>query len=57
MRNVDQKIGIFINEQSMDINKIYDNIYIYSNIMNPKKYWVYIDKIRKWFRKDLKMFI
>lgn len=32
MRNVDQKIGIFINEQSMDINKIYDNIYIYSNI-------------------------
>lgn len=47
MRNVDQKIGIFINEQSMDINKIYDNIYIYSNIMNPKKYWVYIDKIRK----------
>lgn len=32
MRNVDQKISIFINEQSMDINKIYDNIYIYSNI-------------------------
>lgn len=32
MRNVDQKIGIFINEQFMDINKIYNNIYIYSNI-------------------------